>query len=151
MKPCKDCEPGSKRPAPHPGPRCATHHRARRRAVSAQAHGRRLVRQFRITPELYAALYAAQGGRCYVCQRSNGTVKRLAVEHDHYLAAIESHPHPVEQGCPRCITGLACGPCNQDVLGRLGRDPATYERIAATLRNPPARAVFTALSTSVED
>ena len=53
-KPCKDCEPGSKRPAPHPGPRCATHHRARRRAVSAAAHGRRLVRPRVSDPEAAA-------------------------------------------------------------------------------------------------
>ncbi len=96
--------------------------------------------KFRITPEQYAAIYIAQGGVCYVCRRANGATKRLAVEHDHYLAA--EHDHPIDEGCPRCIRGLACGPCNQDVLGRLGGRPETYERVADALRNPPARKVL---------
>jgi hypothetical protein len=135
---CKDCAPGSKRPAPHPGPRCATHHRERKRAVSTAAHARRVVAVYGITPEQYAALYAAQGGRCWICRRSTGARKRLAVEHDHGCTA----GHPPDQGCVQCVTGLACGPCNQDVLGRLGRNPATYQDIAAALRRPPAVGVL---------
>lgn len=131
-----------KRPANYVGPRCATCHRRRKRARAIAAHGSRLVKVFRITSEQYAVLYIAQDGKCYVCRRATGATKRLAVEHDHYLAAIESHPHPVAEGCPRCIRGLACGPCNQDVLGRLGGRPETYERIADALRNPPARKVL---------
>lgn len=141
---CKRAEPGTaheNRPATRPGPYCASCRRARRKEVSAAAHGRRLVSSWRITPELYAALYAAQGGRCYVCVRSTGATRRLAVEHNHALAAL--HDHPDDEGCPDCITGLACGPCNKDVLGRLGRDPATYRRIADALENPPARKVLT--------
>jgi hypothetical protein len=138
---CKDCPPGSRRPAPHPGPRCATHHRERKRAVSTAAHARRVVAFYGITPEQYQALLAAQGGRCWVCRRSTGARKRLAVEHDHRCTA----GHPPELGCPQCITGLACGRCNQDVLGRLGRDPAIYEAIAAHLRQRPAQAVLSGM------
>lgn len=135
---CKDCPPGSRRAAPHPGPRCATHHRERKRAVSQAAHARRVSTVYGITPEQYAELYAAQGGRCWVCRRATGKAKRLAVEHDHGCTA----GHAPEVGCPQCVTGLACGRCNQDVLGRLGRDPAVYEAIAAALRRPPAVGVL---------
>jgi hypothetical protein len=145
---CKDCPdetvPSKRRPAPHPGPRCATHHRERKRTVSARAHERRLVAQFGLTAEEYAALYEAQGGRCYVCRKATGAARRLAVEHDHGLARL--HDHPDDQACRKCVRGLACGWCNYDVLGRLGDDPATFERIASALRCPPARRLFTALS-----
>lgn len=127
-----------KRPATRPGPRCETCKRRRRRDVSAAAHARRLTSVYGITDEEYAALYELQGGRCYVCVRATGSTKRLAVEHDHGCTA----GHPPDRGCRQCITGLACGPCNQDVLGRLGRNPATYDRIATTLRYPPAARLF---------
>jgi hypothetical protein len=129
-----------KRAAFYVGPRCATCHRRQKRAQEIAAHARRLLKFYRITPEQYAAIYIAQGGVCYVCRRATGESKRLAVEHDHYLARF--HDHPVDEGCPKCIRGLACGPCNRDVLGRLGGQPETYERIATALRNPPARKVL---------
>jgi hypothetical protein len=130
-----------KRPAPYVGPRCSTCHRRRRVALSIAAHARRLLAKFRITVDQYAAIYLAQGGVCYVCRRATGATKRLAVDHDHWIAETLCD-HPTDEGCPQCIRGLACGPCNQDVLGRLGGRPETYERIATALRNPPARKVL---------
>jgi len=140
---CKDCAPttpSKRRAAPHPGPRCATHHRAVKRQRSERAHGRRLESTFGITAEEYAALYEAQGGVCYICLRANGKTKRLAVDHDHELA--KGHPHPDDQACRYCLRGLACGWCNYEVLGRLGDNPATYRRIASSLETPPARRLF---------
>lgn len=129
-----------KRPALHPGPRCATCHREELKARRARAADRHIERNFGMTPEQYDELYRAQGGRCYICRRATGKRKRLAVDHDHALAAL--HGHPIDKGCPLCWRGLACGPCNQNVLGALGGGPETYERIAADLRDPPARRLF---------
>lgn len=120
---CKDCdrEPGRwARPAPHPGPRCATHHRAVVKARQIAAHGRAVESGYGITPERYWAMYEAQGGLCAICQRATGTARRLAVDHDHRCAA----GHDPKRGCGRCVRGLLCGPCNQ-MIGRLGEAALT--------------------------
>jgi hypothetical protein len=136
-KPCKDCEPptgkGKPRPAPHPGPRCATHHREFRKAQKGRTRDRIVETTYGITPKQYAALKAAQGGRCAVCQVATGRTKALAVDHDH-----ECCPGPVS--CGKCVRGLLCGPCNQDVIGRYGI--AKLYRAIAYLLDPPARAVI---------
>lgn len=127
----------AERPAPHPGPRCATCWRAELKARKQRAKDRRVEAAYGITPEQYRLLYEAQGGRCYVCRTATGARKRLAVDHDHVLAA--QHDHPTIHGCPECIRGLACGWCNRDVLGRLGGNPQTYRALAEHLADPPAR------------
>lgn len=135
------------RPAPHPGPRCQTCHRAKLLTDKIRASDRARKRKFGITPEEYVALYRAQGGKCYVCQIATGKRKKLAVEHDHTLAM--QHGHPPDRGCAKCITGLACGPCNENVLGRLGHQPAVYERLAEILRDPPARRLLEEMRSDV--
>ena len=127
---CKDCEPDSHRPAPHPGPRCATHHRAVLKARRAAAHEQRVQKIYGLAPGRYAALYAAQGGRCAICRRATGKAKKLAVDHDHRCC-----PGPVS--CGRCVRGLLCGPCNRDVIGRLDLDGLS--RAYWYLVNPPAQ------------
>ena len=129
---CKECGPDVNRPAPHPGPRCVTHHRAAVKARRAVAHEARVQKVYGLAPGAYAALYAAQGGRCAICQRSTGQRKRLAVDHDHRCC-----PGPVS--CGRCVRGLLCGPCNRDVIGRLG--PEALSRAYWYLVDPPAQRV----------
>ena len=51
-----------------------------------------------------------QGGRCAICLRR----RRLAVDHDHRHC-------PGQEGCPTCVRGLLCFPCN-GALGELGGD-----------------------------
>lgn len=128
---CKDCET-DRRPAPHPGPRCATHHRAWRRRSKDLAHARRLQSGFELTAERYAALKMWQGGKCWGCRRANGKTKHLAVDHDHNCPA----GHPPDRGCRECIRALLCGPCNQ-ILGRLGVD--ALARLIEVLVDPPAQ------------
>lgn len=126
------------RPTPHGGPRsplCVSHYRARKKARSARAHEIRLEKNFSISAELYARLYSAQGGKCYVCRIASGKTKRLAVEHDHEKARNECG-HDSERGCPNCIRGLACGRCNK-LVAFLGPDALAR---AITLQvNPPAQ------------
>lgn len=128
MAGCKDCaaegRTGKPRPAPHPGPRCTTHHRLRRKAVSARAHGLRTEKVYGITEEQYWALYAAQGGVCFICRRATGKTKRLAVDHNHETGAVRS---------------LLCGPCNQ-MIGRLG--PEALARAILVLKTQPAQAIL---------
>ena len=107
-------------------PRCATHERTRVKRSQVHAHGRMVQRQYNLTPEMYWALYEAQGGKCGVCERATGATKRLAVDHDHKTGQV---------------FGLLCGPCNV-LLGRLGRKPDPYVRVLEYLHHPTAMRVF---------
>ena len=152
MKPCKDClaeihpdlqgtalgdQKARRRPAPHPGPRCTTHHRAFVKAGKVRAHGRRVASTYGITPEQYRELYNAQGGRCAICRRATGRTRRLSVDHDHKAGCA----HPQDTGCPACVRGLLCRPCNT-IVGRLRDDPQAFARGAAYLTEPPARVIL---------
>ncbi len=106
MSQCKDCPPGTSRPAPFAGPRCATHDRAVRKARKAAAHDSRVCKVYGLAPGQYAEILAAQDGRCYICRWATGASKRLAVDHCHETGRVR---------------GILCGPCNQ-MIGRLGSD-----------------------------
>lgn len=124
---CKDCPPGSKRSAPHPGPRCATCHRAAVAARRKAAHGRRIEEVYGITEDQYDAIAAVQDGRCFICQRATGARRRLAVDHNHATGEVR---------------GLLCKPCNRDVLGHLRDSIEALQRAIDYLNNPPARKVL---------
>lgn len=126
-----------KRPAPYPGPRCATCHRAEKDARRSRSRASAVRRRFGITDAEYQRLYEAQQGRCFICRRATGRVKRLAVDHDHRC----DQGHEPTTGCPECVRGLLCSECNR-MLGRLGDDPAAFLRAAEYLRRPPAHAVL---------
>ena len=140
-KRCKDCvaegiDPrGSRKLATkrdgktlQPGPRCVTHHRARRASTRDMAWERRLLATYGITAEEYWAIYEFQGGCCYICRRAKGTGrKKLSVDHDHKTGFVR---------------GLLCGPCNRDVVGHLRDDPEAFVRGRAYLLSPPAIAVI---------
>jgi hypothetical protein len=133
---CKDCPPGSKRPASHPGPRCATHHRVVTKARRETAKARYVEKTYSITEPQYQAILREQGGVCYLCQRAKGNgKKRLSVDHDHACC-----PGPIS--CGRCVRGLLCKPCNRDVLGHLRDEVDAFRRGIEYLTNPPARRVL---------
>ncbi|AHG23845.1 endonuclease VII [Mycobacterium phage EagleEye] len=123
---CVDClSEGitSKRKAPHPGPRCATHHRGKKRERSSGAWGARILATYGISPEEYWQIYEFQGGRCYICQRANGKFKRLSVDHDHKTGIVR---------------GLLCTMCNKYTLGWARDCIEFFERAIDYLRKPPA-------------
>lgn len=125
---CKDCRTAgitTRRPAPYPGPRCASHHREKRRAVKDHNHGRMIEATYGITPAEYRALYTAQGGVCAICQRATGKTRRLAVDHNHQTGEVR---------------GLLCKTCNWIVIGRYSITMLC--RAIDYLMNPPARAIL---------
>lgn len=119
-KPCKDCEPGSKRPAPHPGPRCYTHHLAFKRAAKERAHEKRVQRVYGLASGEYQALYSFQDGLCWICRVGRGITKALAVDHDHDTGEVR---------------GLLCSRCNYDLLGNY--DQQALQRALDYLAQPP--------------
>ncbi|AID58907.1 recombination endonuclease VII [Mycobacterium phage Gaia] len=134
---CIDCiEAGitTGRDAPHPGPRCATHWRAKKKERSQTARARRWESVYSITAEQYAAILEIQGGVCGWCGRANGRTKALSVDHDHSCCDGPT-------SCGRCVRGILCGPCNVH-LGYIRDSKEAVERIAEYLKNPPARRVL---------
>lgn len=136
---CKDCRAEAEaagsvlptRPAPHPGPRCATHWREKRRQRKGAAHSAWVARTYSLEEHDYGRLYEAQGGVCAICQRANGATRRLSVDHDHKCCNASV-------SCGYCVRGLLCRPCN-DLLGHC-RD--SWEMLARAIRyltNPPAK------------
>lgn len=123
---CKDCKAlgiTTKRKAPHPGPRCATHHREIRNRRRNYNHSDHIAKTYGITAEEYAAIHKAQGGKCWICQRATGARRRLAVDHDHGTGYVR---------------GLLCKTCNYKVLGHLRDDTEAFQRAIDYINNPPA-------------
>jgi len=73
--------------------------------TSEAAHAGMVQKVYGITSDEYAAMYALQGGRCYICQRQSPS-RRLAVDHDHDSGAVRGLlcPDP-ERGCNHAILG----------------------------------------------
>lgn len=127
VKRCKDCIAEglvNKRKAPHPGPRCATHHRAKRRDRRNYSHSTHIMELYGISSEEYQKVYEYQGGYCAICKRARGFRKKLSVDHDHETGEVR---------------GLLCQKCNRDVLGHLRDDVNALYRAAHYLMSPPAR------------
>lgn len=124
---------------PGDAPRCGEHGRAFRDHTRQRKWNSAIRREFGIEPELYWAIYEAQGGRCAMPRcTAIGKVKMLAVEHDHEKAKRECG-HDPSRGCRNCIRGLMCGPHNYDLLGKFRnslQDALDY------LADPPARKVI---------
>ena len=131
---CRDCRAEGRtteRPAPHPGPRCATHWRAERKRRAAASHGRRTLNTYGLDPLEYARLFEAQGRRCAICRRATGATKRLAVDHDHSCC-------PGPTSCGGCVRGLLCGPCNS-MLAHARDDGDLFRRAIRYLHEWPSR------------
>lgn len=136
---CVDCDPDARwpRPAPHPGPRCATHHRAVLKVRKARAHEAYVQATYGLRPGDYDRLYIGQGRRCWICQRATGATRRLSVDHDHKAGC----GHDPGKACRRCVRGLLCRRCN-DLLGHVRDDTDTLYRALWYLSNPPARVIL---------
>ena len=130
MKRCVDCPEDTKRKAPHPGPRCATHHRAKRNERKAYNHEKHVEDTYNITYPQYWELYRQQGGTCAICQRATGAKRKLSVDHDHTCCKGKT-------SCGGCVRGLLCTSCNK-MLGHLRDDQDAVMRALHYLQYPPA-------------
>lgn len=135
-KRCVDCESEgitSKRSAyvvrgkPVPGGRCRTHHLAKRKRDSEVTAEKRWAEKYGISADDYWAVYKAQNELCFICQRANGSVRRLAVDHDHKTGYVR---------------GLLCKACNRGTLGHARDDVEFFSRCIEYLTTPPAFAVI---------
>ena len=134
MKKCVDCPEGSRRKTPHPGPRCATHHRQKREQRRAYNHEKHVTETYNITYEQYWELYRRQGGVCAICHRATGARRKLAVDHNHLCCKGKT-------SCGLCVRGLLCTSCNR-LLAHLRDDQDAVKRALYYLQWPPARAIL---------
>jgi hypothetical protein len=81
-------------------------------SFKAQRAHKRRTKAYGLSPEQYAAMVAAQGGACAICDKvpTNGV---LAVDHCHTTTRVR---------------GLLCRPCNS-FLGRIKDNPAALDRM----------------------
>jgi len=91
----------------------------RRAYVLFQDHGLR--------PDDWAAMWAAQNGKCYLCGLDLATLKdrEVHVDHDHACCG-QGH------SCAVCRRGLACQHCN-NAIGHVRDDVARLRRMADAL------------------
>lgn len=73
---------------------------------------------YNLSSEQYELLYAAQGGKCLLCQRATGATRALSVEHDHKTGRVRA---------------LCCRPCN-DLLGHMRDDVVMAQRFVDYLQ-----------------
>jgi hypothetical protein len=137
VRACKDCG-STTRKLPHPGPRCVTCFRARKKILKTKNHSSRMQKMYNLSDGEYDALYEAQGGMCYTCgpwTGNRGLSKKLSVDHDHSCC-------PAPPICGKCIRGLICGPCNT-MIGELGDSKGhailRLQKLQSYLQNPPAQ------------
>lgn len=103
-----------------------------------------------MTPAQYRALYLAQLGRCYICQKARGKhpddpkgagPRRLGVDHNHLFG-----------NQIRAVRGLLCTTgdhsCNR-IIGWL--DHAALSRAVAYVEESPAQAVLSLLADGASD
>ena len=135
---CKDCvaesalNQAARRPAPHPGPRCVTHHRIKKKADSERAAEKRWAQHYGLTPQQYKAILVLQGGGCGFCSRPPGR-RRLAVDHDHSCC-------PGKTSCGKCVRGLLCWTCNK-FSEHIDDSPIVVARMARYYFAPPAQLI----------
>ena len=118
------------RPAPYPGPRCATHNRKKVKERRANSHIAHIQRTYGISGDEYLELKRSQGGLCAICgpwTGRNGRYVSLSVDHNHKTGEVR---------------GLLCRVCNR-ILGMFRDNPVAFQRAAEYLVNPPARKVLT--------
>ena len=102
---------------------------ASRKKFFAEAYAK-----YGVTEAEYRALYRAQGGKCYVCRKADGTTRRLGIDHNHLTGEVR---------------GLVCtGSRDPKTCNRLIAfyDRAQLLRAVQMLSDPPpARAILAAM------
>ena len=97
-----------------------------RACLSARTHGAMIEKSYGLTSDDYAALLAAQGGRCAICRAKPRSI-RLAVDHDHASGAVR---------------GLLCSRCNHDLMGAAWDSLAIAVALWHYLNTPPASGLW---------
>lgn len=89
----------------------------------------KLLANFGLTPEQYAARLTAQGGACAICGKAAAAADEpLSVDHDHACCPTKG------KSCGKCLRDLLCQWCNRGI-GMLLDDPLLLRNAAAYLEH----------------
>jgi hypothetical protein len=130
---CKDCA-STTRALPYPGPRCTTCHRAVKKARKARTQALRREKVYGVDPELYEAIWEAQGRVCAACGKPIRS--KPCIDHNHDCCDGPT-------SCGLCIRGILHPDCNRTLIGRFS--PQQLIQAARYLLDPPAPKVIAAL------
>jgi hypothetical protein len=111
-----------------------------KRAASRKSFFDHVLRTYGITEMEYRAMYRAQGGRCYVCRKADGTSRRLGVDHNHLTGEVRGLV---------CTGSLSANTCNR-VIAIYSREQL-LRAVEMLSDPPPARAVLAAMRSGVAD
>lgn len=100
----------------------------RRRRAPEKTPASRAWEYHRMQPEDKAAMWQAQGGKCYLCG-GDLSLEKAVIDHDHRCCPRRRNQ---SFSCPDCRRGLACNPCNL-IVGHADDDPDRLRRIADAL------------------
>lgn len=108
--------------------------RDRVKAQKLKAFFKHVERTYGLSEAGYRALYAAQGGKCYICRRANGKSRMLAVDHNHVTGRVRGL---------LCSGSTSANTCNR-LIALYSRE-ALQRAVEYTL-NPPADVVLAELA-----
>jgi hypothetical protein len=122
---CKEEKPSGEFPGPSTGlcrPCHAAYARERRRINGIDPAYTRIMnlRRYGLTLETFAAMLAAQGGRCAVCLTSEPGGQGWHVDHDHACCNTR------KRSCGKCTRGILCTRCNIGI-GNFKDDPVIIQ------------------------
>jgi hypothetical protein len=102
------------------------YYEANRDKQRQQQRDAQLWRMHGMYPHDWAAMWASQGGCCYLCSYPlPDDPAKVAIDHDHRCC-------PMNRSCRRCRRGMAHKLCNV-IIGAAGDDPALLRWIADRL------------------
>lgn len=122
---CKGCS-STTRDLKYPGPRCTTCHREFKKASKARTQALRREKVYGLTPEVFEAIWEAQGRVCGACGKPIRS--KPCVDHDHSCCDGPT-------SCGECVRGILHPDCNRTLIGRFG--PNQLIRAARYLLDPP--------------
>jgi hypothetical protein len=122
---------------------CRKCHYARRRHRSATSRTAVVKRLYGWAQAEVDALRGVQRGRCAICPRKVGVVKRGAMDHNH---AMERAGIPVRF----TVRGILCSTCNR-YLGHIADNPDVAVRMFWYLIDPPAPHVLEKLARTAQN
>jgi Recombination endonuclease VII len=115
-----------KKYAADPGPQQAANRRWKAANRERDRLYNKMLNHGRDIEAVIAAMWAAQDGRCYLCERPLTPGPDTVIDHDHTCC-------PRTKSCAYCRRGLACRKCNA-LVGSADDDPELLQVITSNLK-----------------
>ena len=105
------------------------------KAQKLKAFFRHIEKTYGLSEAGYRALYAAQGGKCYICRKATGKSRMLAVDHNHTTGEVRGL---------LCSGSQSANTCNR-LIAIYSREALARAVEYTSPEGPPARKILRAL------